>query len=128
MEETNSTSVIYPVALPTSDQATVLPFLNKSTSYIDVVSELPTATRTGRAISFDLKTSVKTILTNVSGNQFFGYPNYIGDTRFYKIGTLNLPLNGHQAVITVNLCYGFNVNNTGLNLHNYNIQNYEMKI
>ena len=102
--------------------------MNESISYIDIFSELPTATRTGRAISFDVKSSVKTILTNVSGNQFFGYPNYIGDTRFYKIGTLNLPLNGHQAVITVNLCYGFNVNNIGLNQPNYAIQNYEMKI
>ena len=61
--------------------------------------------------------------------QFFGYPNYAGDTRFYKIGRLYLPLNGHQAVITVNLCYGFNVNNNGLlNYAGYNIQNYEMKI
>ena len=86
MEETNSTSIIYPVALPTADQVIVLQLLNKSTSYIDVVSELSTATRTGRALSLDLKSSVKTILTNVAGNQFFGYFNYVGDTRFYETG------------------------------------------
>jgi hypothetical protein len=84
--------------------------------------------RTGRVIRFDIKDSVKTILNNVSPTQFFMYPNYAGDTRFYKIGRLGLPLNGHQAVITVNLCYGFNVNNNGLNFAGYSIQNYEMKI
>ena len=71
---------------------------------------------------------MKTILNSISLTQFFGYPWYLGDTRFYKIGRLNLPLNGHQAVITVNLCYGFNLNNTGFNMPGYTIQNYEMKI
>jgi hypothetical protein len=51
-----------------------------------------------------------------------------GGTRFYNIGRLNLPSNGHQAVITVNLCYGFNVNSVGLNHPGYLIQNYEIKI
>ena len=41
---------------------------------------------------------------------------------------MNLPSNGHQAVITVNLCYGFNVNIVGLNHPSYNIQNNEIKI
>ena len=95
--------------------------MNKSNSYIGVVSELPTATRTGRAISLDVKSSVKTILTNVAG-----YFNYIGDTRFYKIGRLELPVNGHQAVITVNLRYGLNINNGSLNLPNYTIQKYKI--
>ena len=31
-------------------------------------------------------------------------------------------------MITVNLCYGFNVNSQGLNFAGYAIQNYEMKI
>jgi hypothetical protein len=51
-----------------------------------------------------------------------------GGTRFYKIGRLNLPSDGHQAVITINLCYGFNVNAIGLNNAAYLIQNYEMKV
>ena len=65
----------------------------------------------------------------MSAIRSFTYPNYASDTRFYKLGRLRLPINGHQAVITVNLCYGFNFNNEGLtNYAGYNIQNYEMKI
>jgi hypothetical protein len=130
LEETNvPLSVVYPVVLSTANQATFLPFWNNPNSSIISYSELPTSGRTGRVISFDIKDSVKTILNNVSPTQFFMYPNYAGDTRFYKIGRLGLPLNGHQAVITVNLCYGFNVNSNGLlNFAGYSIQNYEMKI
>ena len=85
MEETTASSsrVIYPVCLQSSDEAIILPFLNRTSSYVEMYSELPTATRTGRVLSLDLKSSVKTILTNVAGNQFFGYFNFVGDTRFY---------------------------------------------
>ena len=121
-------SVVYPVVLSTANQATFLPFGNNPNSSIISYSELPTSGRTGRAISFDIKDRVKTILNHVSPTQVFMYPNYAGDTRFYKIGRLGLPLNGHQAVITVNLCYGFNVNNQGLSFAGYSIQNYEMKM
>ena len=82
----------------------------------------------GRAIGLDLREDVKAKINNVSATQFLGYPNMSGEQRFYKLGRLNLPINGHQAVITVNLCYGFNVNNDGLNYAGYSIQNYEMKI
>ena len=51
-----------------------------------------------------------------------------GDARFYKLGRLNLPIDGHQAIITVNLCYGFHITNNCLNYAGYNIQNFEMKI
>ena len=129
LEETNAPlSVVYPVVLSTAGQATFLPFWNNPNSSIEMFSELPSSARTGRAISYDIKQSVKTILNNVSPTQFFGYPNYAGDARFYKIGRLYLPIGGHQAVIAINLCYGFNVNNTGLNYAGYIIQNYEMKI
>ena len=70
----------------------------------------------GRSIGLDLRQNVKDIINRVSLTQFFGYPNMSGESRFYKLGRLNLPINGHQAVITVNLCYGFNVNNDGLTL------------
>jgi hypothetical protein len=67
-------------------------------------------------------------LASISKTKFFTYPNYVGEARYYKLGRLNLPIDGHQAVITINLCYGFNVNNYGLNYSGYHIQNYEMKI
>jgi hypothetical protein len=129
LEETNAPlSVVYPVVLSTANQATFLPFWNNPNSFIEAYSELPSSARTGRAISFDIKQSVKTILNNVSRTQFYYYPNYHGgDARFYKIGRLNLPIDGHQAVITVNLCYGFNIT-AGLNLATYTIQNYELII
>ena len=92
LEETNAPqSVVYPVVLSTVNQCTFLPFWNNPNSLVEIYSELPTVGRTGRAINFDLKQSVKTILNNVSPTQFFGYPNYAGDTRFYKIGRLYLP-------------------------------------
>ena len=71
LEPTNAPlSVVYPVVLSTVNQATFLPFWNNPNSLIESYSELPTSTRTGRAISFDLKQSVKTILNNVSPTQF----------------------------------------------------------
>ena len=76
-----------------------------------------------------MKQNIKDVVNNVSKTQHFTYPNYKGNTRFFKLGRLRLPINGHQAVITVNLCYGFNVNGNGLtNYGGYNIQNYEMKL
>ena len=83
LEPTNvPLSVVYPVVLSTPNQATFLPFWNNPNSLIEMYSELPIPTRSGRAISYDLKQSVKTILTNVSPTQFWGYPNYSGDARF----------------------------------------------
>jgi hypothetical protein len=75
-----------------------------------------------------INTNLNNKLAGISQTKFFTYPNYGGEARYYKLGRLNLPIDGHQAVITINLCYGFNVNNVGLNLSSYNIQNYEMKI
>jgi hypothetical protein len=109
--------------------ATFLPFVLNPVSAVDVFPVYPTEARSGKAIGLDLKQSVKDIINSVSLTKFLGYPNMAEDTRFYKLGRLNLPLNGHQAVITVNLCYGFNVNNANsTNFPGYNIQNYEMSI
>ena len=49
------------------------------------------------------------------------------DYRLYNLGRLNLPNVGHQAIITVNACYGWNINNDGLaNVRYYSITNYQM--
>ena len=55
---------------------------------------------------------------------------YIRNTiQYYKIGALTLPQNGNQAVIQVNLCYGYNFNPLSVtNLADYNIQNYKLDI
>jgi hypothetical protein len=129
-EATNAlASSLYAVDLnDTSMTATFLPFVINPVSAVDVFPVYPTEARSGKAIGLDLKQSVKTIINNVSLTQFSGYPNMAADARFYKLGRLNLPNNGHQAVITVNLCYGFNFNNTGLNMPDYQLSNYEMKV
>ena len=113
-QTTVPSSVVYPVILSTVNEATFLPLWNNPNSSILSYSELPTVARTGRAISFDIKKSVKRILNNVSPHQFFMYPSCSGDTTLHKIGRLSVPLSGHQAVITVNLCYGFDVSSNGL--------------
>ena len=88
-------------------------------------------TVTGNIINTSLTTSLTNLtnqVTSFSQTKFFTYPNYVGEARYYKLGRLNLPIDGHQAVITINLCYGFNATNHGVNFSGYNIQNYEMKI
>jgi hypothetical protein len=59
-----------------------------------------------------INTNLTNQLASISQTKFFTYPNYVGEARYYKLGRLNLPIDGHQAVITINLCYGFNVNNS----------------
>ena len=88
-------------------------------------------TVTGNIINTSLTTSITNLtnqVSNFSQTKFYTYPYYVGEARYYKLGRLNLPIDGHQAVITINLCYGWNVTNHGVNFSGYNIQNYEMKI
>jgi len=74
--------------------------------------------------------SMSALSLSLSGLQTYQFNIWDGDvsrTCFYKLGTLTLPQNGYQAVITVNLCmgYGFAPNN-GNNNQNYYLQNYEL--
>ena len=50
---------------------------------------------------------------------------YNGYSKFFKLGTLNMPNGGHHAVINFNACYGYGVAH-GLNSPSYSIQNYQM--
>ena len=84
-------------------------------------------TATGNTINTNL-TNLTNRMSSLSKTQYFEYPSYAGGARHYNIGRLNLPTGGYQAVITINLCYGFNVNSQGLNSPGYNIQNYAMNI
>jgi len=59
------------------------------------------------------KQEVDSKITNVSEIQVFRHPYVSGDTRSFKLGRLNLQNDGHQAIITVNACYGWNLNNEG---------------
>jgi hypothetical protein len=71
---------------------------------------------------------VNTLTTNLSNTQYFNYPLADGGaTKFYKIGTLTLPQGGHQAIVQVNLCYGFNTS-PGTNVAEWNMQNYQLNI
>ena len=115
LEITNDPANSILLILLGTDSARVLPLNNSPLSDITVYNVHPTTTQSGRCIGMDLKQHVKTINSNISSAQFFRYPNMAADARFYKLGGLNLPLNGHQAAITVNLCYGFHVTNCGLN-------------
>ena len=57
----------------------------------------------------------------------FKYPQESSDTRFYKLGRLNLPNGGNQATITINACNGYGTNSEGLkNSFRYYIPNYQM--
>ena len=47
---------------------------------------------------------------NVSKIQVYKFPYVYGDYRFYKLGRLNLPIDGHQAIVNVNACCGWNTN------------------
>ena len=109
----------------------ILPIQSNDTNYVVVNNITPPSAETGRSIGIALSDSAKSAIStfsNISQTKFYTYPNYVGEARYYKLGRLNLPIDGHQAVITINLCYGFNVNNSGLNFAGYQIQNYEMKI
>jgi hypothetical protein len=44
----------------------------------------------------------------------------------YKLGTLTLPQGGHQAIITMNLNYGYNIS-SGINQYVDRIQNYKFR-
>ena len=64
-------------------------------------------------IGYDLSDSTKTAITNISSiqsavfnNKSFKLTLEQNSTRYYNIGTLNLPQGGNQAVISVNMCYG----------------------
>ena len=57
-------NVFYPVDLTTTS-ATFLPFWNNTNSSIEAFSSLPTAGRSDRAISFDLKETVKTKMNSI---------------------------------------------------------------
>ena len=73
--------------------------------------------------------SLETSLTTVSQTQYFAYTLYDpGVTTNYRIGTLHLPQNGHQARIRVNLCAGYNISTTGGCSDSWRIQNYELNI
>ena len=50
---------------------------------------------------------------------------YNPTTKYFKLGTLNLPNGGHHAVINFNACFGYGVA-SGINQHAYQIQNYQM--
>jgi len=68
-------------------------------------------------------------IINILKTVYFTYPlNNGGATQYYKIGTLNLPQGGHQAEIKVNLCYGFNITESGINATKFKIQNYQLSI
>jgi hypothetical protein len=67
-------------------------------------------------------------IINILKSVYFAYPLYNGAvTQYYKLGTLNMPQNGNQAEIKVNLCYGYNISD-GINATRYKIQNYQLSI
>jgi len=60
------------------------------------------------------KQEVDSKITNVSKIEVLKFPHVYGDYRFYKLGRLDLPSDGHQAIITVNAYYGWNIHNEGM--------------
>jgi len=64
---------------------------------------------------------------NVSRIQVSSYPYTFSSDRFWHVGRLSLPSDGHHAIITVNACNGRNWNFSGaVNLNGYNITNCQM--
>ena len=71
---------------------------------------------TDGAVSFPRSRS-KTLSLNTQGTL----------TQCYRLGTLNLPQGGHQAVLTINLCYGYNVGDN-VNSSKVKVTNYQLSI
>ena len=93
------------VVLSTANHCTFLLFWNNPSSSIETFSELPSVGRPTRAIQVDITQNVKDVINDISDTQFFIHPSYGAATaRFYKLGRLNLPIGGHQAIISVSLC------------------------
>jgi hypothetical protein len=46
-------------------------------------------------------------------------------TQCYRLGTLTLPQGGHQAILNINLCYGFNLG-TSLKSSQVKVSNYQL--
>ena len=109
---------------------TVIPLSNNPLSDINVYSGYATTPQGGRALGLDLRQNVKDIINNVSKTQIFTNPSYgTATSRFYRLGRLNLPIGGNRAIVSINLCFGWGLNTSGLtNQAQHHIPNYNMMV
>ena len=71
-------------------------------------------TKLTRLTDYYTKQETDSKFANVSRIQAFSYPNMFSETRFFKLGRLNLPNGGNHATISINACYGYGTNSYGL--------------
>jgi len=74
-----------------------------------------------------ISNQLATLSSTISKTQYFNYNLYSGSNQFYRLGTLTLPQNGHQAIISANLCFGYNIGN-GAQSTQFRLQNYQLHI
>ena len=81
-----------------------------------------------RAQVESLVSPLSSAVATVSSTQYFPFTLFSGTGRkFYRVGTLQLPQNGHHAIIQISLCFGYNFNPQNLtNVAQWLLQNYQL--